>query len=213
LPLGKHALLSKGVLDLKKDAKVNIERYKYRLVALGYRQVDRRDYQEVFAPTALSATLKILLAVAAADGLELRQADVKTAFLNGNLEEEVYLKPPPEAGNGEKVWRLSKALYGLKQAARAWQKKLAEAMLAEGFEQSENDPCLFIRGEGEDRTYMLVHVDDVAVAAKPSPGQRAINDLGKQFDVKDMALMSFFLRQEVKQVPSEGIYLSQAQFA
>jgi hypothetical protein len=117
LPLGKHALLSKGVLDLKKDAKVNIERYKYRLVALGYRQVDRRDYQEVFAPTALSATLKILLAVAAADGLELRQADVKTAFLNGNLEEEVYLKPPPEAGNGEKVWRLSKALYGLKQAA------------------------------------------------------------------------------------------------
>jgi hypothetical protein len=60
---------------------------------------------------------------------------------------------------------------------------------------------------------MLVHVDDVAVAAKPSPGQRAINDLGKQFDVKDMALMSFFLRQEVKQVPSEGIYLSQAQFA
>jgi hypothetical protein len=85
-------------------------------------------------------------------------------------------------------------------------------MLAEGFEQSENDPCLFIRGEGKHRAYMLVHVDDVAVAAKLSPGQRAIKDLEKHFDVKDMGLMSFFLRQEVEQVPSEGIYLSHAQF-
>lgn len=120
-------------------------------------------------------------------GLDVRQGDVCTAFLNGDLTEEVHVRPPPEAGQGGAVWRLRKALHGLKQAARAWYAKLAEVMEKEGFTVSQNDPCLFMRGSGDSLVCVLVHVDDMAVVARGSLGEQAIADIGKDVKVKDLA--------------------------
>ena len=117
-PDGLTPLPSKLVLNIKRDEQGHVDKYKARLVAKGFRQIAGRDYDEVFAPTAQHVTLRVLLATASSRELELDQLDVKTAFLNGELSGDVFLKLPPELGS--KVWRLHKALYGLKQAARAW---------------------------------------------------------------------------------------------
>ena len=144
-PAGPVKLLkNKWVLKRKRTKQGLIERYKARLVAKGFLQAKGIDYEEVFAPVARHATLRALLAVAAAYDLELEQIDVKTAFLNGDLQEDIYMEPPACYDFGGKVLKLKKALYGLKQAARAWNQKLVSVLTAQGFEASATDtskPC------------------------------------------------------------------------
>jgi hypothetical protein len=111
LPDGKTALPSKLILTVKRNDKGPIERYKARLVAKGFRQVAGRDYDEVFAHTAQDASFCIILALAAEKGWSMKQLDVKTAFLNGDLSKELCLRLPNELGGV--VSRLRKALYGL----------------------------------------------------------------------------------------------------
>jgi hypothetical protein len=151
LPRGMSALPSKLVLTIKRDELGNIVKNEASLVAKykGFKQIAGTDFDEGFAPTAQNATFRILLAIAAKENLQLRQLDVKTALLYGELVEELYLKLPVELGG--KVWRLNRALYGLKQAAREWHAKLRSTLVAEGFRASDHDPCLFIRGSGASR--------------------------------------------------------------
>jgi hypothetical protein len=179
----------------------------------GSQQVAGRDYGELFAPTAQSASFRMLIATAAAEGKVLWSADVCTAYLNIPLEaEEIYVRPPPEAGMQTKVWRLQKALYGLKQAARAWYGRLHEALCKEGFWSPAQDPCLFVRGTGEAKTYMLIHVDDAAVCGTATHAQQGIDDLAKHFRLKDQGEMTVFIGQEVTRNES-GIHLRQARYA
>lgn len=138
--------------------------YKARLVAKAFRQVAGRDYDEVFAPTTQQVTLRVLLAIASAEGLCIDQLDVCTAFLNGELTAEVYLKLSAELGG--KNWMLHKALYGLKQADRVWHAKLRDEMMKQGLLPSKNEPCLFLRGAGAARVYVMVHVDDALIIGK-----------------------------------------------
>ena len=129
------------VLATKRDADGNIERYKARLVAKGFQQREGVDFNEVFAPVSKHSTLRALLAVVAARGLHLHQLDVKTAFLNGDLEEVIYMKQPPgyEEGGPRTVCRLRKAIYGLRQAPRAWHAKLNSTLEGMGFRASTAD--------------------------------------------------------------------------
>ena len=145
--------------------------------------------------------------------LKMRRLDVKTAFLNSKLREEVYMRPPPEAGQPGVVWRLVKALYGLKQAARAWNETLTAKMQEDGYHASQHDPCLFMRGQGPTRAYVVVHVDDSIILADNGEDEKAIQDLQKHFDVKVMARVEFFLGQEMEMVPGVGILFRQAQYA
>jgi hypothetical protein len=128
LPRDCHALPSRWVFVIKRDPLGNIEKYKARVVATGFRQVAGRDYGEVYAPVSKDATMRGMSAHVAVMDLELFQLDVKTACLNGDLEEDIFMKPPPGEENSGKVWRLRKALFGLKQAARAWHHKLRDAL-------------------------------------------------------------------------------------
>ena len=210
LPKGCKPLPSKGVCKIKRDIKGDIDKYKVRIVAKGFRQVAGRDYDEVFAPTARQATFRLLCSHAVEHDLELRQFDVSTAFLNGELEEEVYIKLPEELGG--KVWRLKKALYGLKQAARAWHIKLREVMTKIKYRASDVDPCLFIQDEGDERTLVLFHVDDGLVVAPRKQGKVMIETIGKVLEIKDLQEASVYLGIEIRRRQDGGLGIGQEKY-
>ncbi|GJP49199.1 hypothetical protein CLOM_g8439 [Closterium sp. NIES-68] len=136
LPPGKKAITSKMIYRHKYGPEGELIRYKSRLVARGFQQTKGKDYDEVFAPVGKGTTLRVLLAIAALLGWKIRQMDIVTAFLNGIIMEEVYMKQPEGLDDGSgRVCRLKKAIYGLKQAPRAWYHKLEEALLAGGFKK------------------------------------------------------------------------------
>ncbi|CAI7781116.1 unnamed protein product [Closterium sp. NIES-53] len=147
---GKIAVQYKCVLRIKTDDKGQVTIYKSRLVAKGFMQKEKQDFNEIFAPTAKPPTLRVLLADAAVSGKFIIQMDISTAFLNGILEEDVYMTEPSgyEDGTG-RVCKLKKSIYGLKQAIRCWYQKLTAVLEEMGFRTSSCDESLFLKGEGE----------------------------------------------------------------
>jgi hypothetical protein len=190
-PVGITPLPSKFVLTIKRDELGHVEKYKARLVAKGFKQAAGQDYDEVFAPTVQHVTLRIRLATASHKGLDIGQLDVKTAFLNGDPPGDIYLKLPNEVRG--MVWKLHKALCGLKQAARAWHAKLRDAMIDHGFVPSMHEPCLFLRGTGSNRVYVMVHVDDALLVGSTQALRDAKRDMQKMFDTKDIGDARHFL--------------------
>ncbi|CAI5536344.1 unnamed protein product [Closterium sp. Naga37s-1] len=147
LPEGRKAITSKWLFKIKSDADGKIERYKSRLVAKGYQQKEKVDYKELFAPVVKPTTLRTLLAGAAIKGWVVKQMDVTTAFLNGVLEEEIFMAQPEGFDDGSgRVLRLKKALYGLKQAPRQWYLKLRGVLEKIGFTPSSADHSFFYLG-------------------------------------------------------------------
>ena len=179
----------KWVFKIKKDANGNIERYKARLVAKGFRQREGVDYDEVFAPVSKHAMLRALLATVALRDLELHHLDIKTAFLNGELEEDVWVEQPAgyqEGGMGT-ACHLNRALYGLRQAPRAWHLKLKEELGAMGFTACDADAALFVRNGDKGNTYLLIYVDDILIAADTKREVEDVKAAIKQvFDARDL---------------------------
>ena len=146
LPEGQKAIGSGWVFKVKHNQDGSIERFKARLVAKGYSQHPGLDYNESFAPTFRPATLRIIMALAAVEDLELRSVDITSAFTNGDLDEEIYMKQPEgfHIGSSSQVCRLRKSLYGLKQSARQWNKKLHSVLTELGFSRIESDRSVYI---------------------------------------------------------------------
>ncbi|XP_073132836.1 uncharacterized protein [Henckelia pumila] len=154
------------VFTIKYRADGSVERYKARLVAKGYTQTYGVDYQETFAPVAKINTVRVLLSLATNLDWPLYQLDVKNAFLNGDLEEEVYMELPPgfdEKSKNGKVCRLKKSLYGLKQSPQAWFDKFTKAILKLDFLQAHTDHTLFYRHRDGKITILIVYVDDIVL--------------------------------------------------
>ncbi|CAI7870132.1 unnamed protein product [Closterium sp. NIES-53] len=166
LPEGRKAITSKWLFKIKSDADGKI---KSRLVAKGYQQKEKVHYKELFAPVVKPTTLRTLLAGAAIKGWVVKQMDVTTAFLNGVIEEEIFMVQPEgfDDGNG-RVLKLKKALYGLKQAPRQWCLKLRGVLEEIGFTPSTADHLLFMLGEAEQRSFMVVYVDDILIFSPSS---------------------------------------------
>jgi transposase InsO family protein len=211
LPPGKRALSLKLVLSIKRDQFGNIDCYKGRLVVRGFLQEKGIDFSEVFAPTAQSASFRVLTSIAAEMNFDMQQFDVSTAFLNGVLEEEVYVKLPTILSSSKKVWKLHKALYGLKQAARVWNETLSKELLKLQFKQSSADPCLFHKGAGEDAVYLLIHVDDGVIVGQCDSVAHTKSSIAAIFDIKDLGQATYFLSIEISH-SQEGITLSQGQY-
>ncbi|GJS47591.1 retrovirus-related pol polyprotein from transposon TNT 1-94 [Tanacetum coccineum] len=158
----------KWIYKVKLDELGGILKNKARLVARGYRQEEGIDFEESFAPVARLEAIRIFLAFAAHMNMVIYQMDVKTAFLNGNLREEVYVSQPDGFVDPDKpnhVYKLKKALYGLKQAPRAWYDMLSSFLISNDFSKGSVDPTLFIRREGNDLILVQIYVDDIIFAA------------------------------------------------
>ncbi|CAI7886729.1 unnamed protein product [Closterium sp. NIES-53] len=195
LPEGRKAITSKWLFKIKSDADGKIERYKSRLVAKGYQQKEKVDYKELFAPVVKLTTLRTLLAGAAIKGWVVKQMDVTTAFLNGVLEEEIFMAQPEGFDDGSgRVLRLKKALYGLKQAPRQWYLELRGVLGEIGFTPSTADHSLFMLGEGEQRSFMVVYVDDILIFSPSSDLVKEVMlKVQDKFKCKALGDVSFYL--------------------
>jgi hypothetical protein len=172
------------------------------------------DYEETFAPVARLTSVRSLLAVASVRHWDLFQMDVKNAFLNGDLGEEVYMQPPPGYNHPpHKVCQLRRALYGLKQAPRAWFAKFSSTIAQIGFVSSPYDSALFIRRSDAGLILLLLYVDDMIITGDDTVGIRNLQQfLSQQFEMKDLGSLSYFLGLEVSS-DQNGYYLSQAKYA
>jgi hypothetical protein len=169
------------------------------------------DIQEIFAPTAQSASFRVLCSIAAQQRFDLQQIDVSTAFLNGDLLEEVYVALPSIIPGACRIWRLKKALYGLCQAAKAWNDKLTAELTKLGYRQSQADPCLFYKGIFRDTVYFLVHVDDAIFAGTTAQVQAAKAEIAEVFQIKDIGPINQYLGIEVIR-SEEGITLTKKEY-
>ncbi|CAI7922107.1 unnamed protein product [Closterium sp. NIES-54] len=195
LPEGRKAITSKWLFKIKSDADGKIKRYKSRLVAKGYQQKEKVDCNELFAPVVKPTTLRTLIAGATIQAWVVKQMDVTTAFLNGILEEEIFMAQPEGFDDGSgRVWKLKKALYGLKQAPMQWYLKLREVLEEIGFTPSSADHSLFMLGEGEQRSFMVVYVDDILIFSPSSDLVKEVMlKLQDKFKCKALGDVSFYL--------------------
>lgn len=194
-----------------------LEKFKVRLVAKGYVQQQGIDYTEVFAPVARMDTVRMIVALAAQKGWNVYQLDVKSAFLHGELKEEVYVEQPRGyelEKYPQKVYKLKKALYGLKQAPRAWFSRIEAHFVSQGFEKCYSEQTLFIKTkEGGKILIVSLYVDDLIFTGNDEIMFAEFkSSMLKEFDMTDLGRMRYFLGIEVLQT-SDGIYMYQRKYA
>nr|GEV67044.1 retrovirus-related Pol polyprotein from transposon TNT 1-94 [Tanacetum cinerariifolium] len=206
----------KSIYKVKLDELGGILKNKARLVARGYRQNEGIDFEESFASVEKLKAIRIFLAYAAHKNMVVYQIDVKTAFLNGNLREEVYVSQPDgfvDQDNPNHVYKLKKALYGLKQAPHAWYDMLSSFLISQDFSQGSVDPTLFIRRNGNDLLLVQIYVDDIIFAAStPELCDLFANIMCSKIKMSIMGKISFFFGLEISQSP-RGIFINQSKYA
>ncbi|KAH9679095.1 hypothetical protein KPL71_025975 [Citrus sinensis] len=219
LPKEKKAIGCKWVYAKKEGFPHKNEiRYKARLVAKGYAQKEGIDYNEVFSPVVKHSFIRILLAMVAQFDLELVQLDVKTAFLHGDLEEEIYMTQPDGfkvAGKENWVCKLTKSLYGLKQSPRQWYKRFDRFMKRQRYTRNKFDHCVYFRKLQEGSfIYLLLYVDDMLIASKSKDEiEKLKTQLNQEFKMKDLGEAKKILGMEICRDRARGkVSLSQKQY-
>ena len=195
LPIGRTAIKSRWVFKFKPAYDGVPERFKARLVAKGYTQKYGIDYHDTYAPVVKSSALRMILATVAALDLEMIQLDVKTAFLHGLLDEEIYMEQPEgfvDVGQENKVCRLVKSIYGLKQAPRTWNTRFNDFLLKFGLKQSSADPCVYFRRQKEEITIVAIFVDDgLACSSKTGEVNSILSYLSSAFEMRSLPANRF----------------------
>ncbi|GKE72050.1 retrotransposon protein, putative, ty1-copia subclass [Tanacetum coccineum] len=175
----------------------NIHTYKARLVAKGFTQTYGVDYEETFSPVADIKAIRILIAIAAYYDYKIWQMDVKTAFLNGHLNKDVYMVQPKGFVNPKhhrQVCKLQRSIYGLKQASRRWNKIFYEEIKKYGFTQNPDEPCIYKRASGSIFVFLILYIDDLLLMGNNIPMlQDAKSWLGKCFSMKDLGEAAYIL--------------------
>ena len=217
LPPGAKAIGVKWIFKTKLNEHGEVDKYKARLVAKGYSQQQGVDFTEVFAPVARMDTIRLILAIASCKGWTVLQLDVKSAFLHGEINEDVYVDQPKgyvREGSEHKVYKLQKALYGLKQAPRAWFSRIEAHFLNEGFKKCPNEQTLFTKRSDEGKWLIVsIYVDDLIYTSEDEGMMTEFKkSMMKAFDMTDLGKMRFFLGIEVLQKPT-GIFICQRRYA
>ncbi|GJS31494.1 retrotransposon protein, putative, ty1-copia subclass [Tanacetum coccineum] len=175
----------------------NAHTFKARLVAKGYTQTYRVDYGETFSPVADIRAIRILLAIAAFYDYEIWQMDVKTAFLNGHLSEDVYMVQPEgfvDPKHPNKVCKLQRSIYGLKQASRSWNKRFDEEIKKIGFTQNPDEPCVYLKASGSNVAFLVLYVDDILLMGNSVTMLQEVKSwLCKCFSMKDLGEAAYIL--------------------
>ncbi|KAJ9559214.1 hypothetical protein OSB04_013828 [Centaurea solstitialis] len=217
LPIDTKCIGVKWIFKTKLNERGEVVKYKARLVAKGYSQEHGVDYMEVYAPVARMDTIRMVIALAAQKGWSIFQMDVKSAFLYGTLQEDVYIQQPQGyvvKGSEHKVYKLRKALYGLKQAPRAWFSRIETYFIKEGFEKSKNEQTLFIKKNSKGNILIIsIYVDDLIYTGDDVVMMQEFKEsMQKEFEMSDLGKMRFFLGIEVLQT-AQGIHISQQKYA
>ncbi|KAL9249770.1 Retrovirus-related Pol polyprotein from transposon TNT 1-94-like protein [Drosera capensis] len=199
----------KWIFKTKKDSEGNIIRFKARLVAKGYTQKEGIDFKETFSPVSSKDSFRIIMALVAHFDLELHQMDVKTTFLNGDIEETIYMQQPENFVSGDPkkmVYKLKKSIYGLKQTSRQWYHKFHNVITSFGFEPNIADECIYHKFSGSKHIFLVLYVDDILLAS---------NDIGllhetkrflsKKFEMKDLGNASFVLGIQIYRDRLKGV--------
>ncbi|KAE8992242.1 Retrovirus-related Pol polyprotein from transposon TNT 1-94 [Phytophthora rubi] len=207
-PAHQRPIGCRWVFALKRDEKGQVVRYKARLVAKGYSQRHGTDYEETYSPVAYLNSIRAMLAKCSAEGMEIEQCDVDTAFLYGKLEEEIYMELPEglrellelaEAeGEDDVDCMLLQSLYGLKQASRVWNETIDKHLNSMGFEPADANPCVYTRGEGDDECIVCLYVDDMLIASRQKAVIASVKaGIAENFRIKDLGRARFILGIEI----------------
>jgi hypothetical protein len=206
---------TKWVFHKKLDEHGVVTRNKAQLVAKGYSQVKGLDFDETYAPVARLESIRILLAYATYHGFKLYQMDMKSAFLNGPIKEEVYVEQPLDFEDSEypnHVYKLSKALYGLKQAPRAWYEFLRDFLITNGFIVRKVDPTLFTKTVAKDLFICQIYVDDIIFGStNKSSCEEFSRIMMQKFEMSMMGELKYFLGFQIKQL-QDGAFISQTKY-
>lgn len=214
-PVDRKTIGSRWILRVKRDALGEVVKFKARLVAQGFSQVPGVDFEETYAPVGRTTSLRIMLTISAFMNLEIQQADVEGAYLNGSLDVDIYMRYPDcvVPAEGCDALKLNKALYGLKQAGRLWWKELGNKLGDMGFSKLHSDWGLYIREKQSGRPFMilLVYVDDFVIAAKnESDITSFLSDVQQHWKLSDMGEIGSILGMRViRDGPARKIYLTQ----
>ena len=209
LPPGKRAIGSRWIFKIKRTPEGLVDKYKARLVAQGFSQVPGIHYGEVFASTARFAAVRTVIALAAMEDLELEAVDISTAFLNGVIDKEVYMRIPdgfevegePRDGEDPKRWvvRLLKGLYGIKQGPRLWALKLHSVLSSIGFQRIDCDYSVYVYRRNDIKVFLPIHVDDLLLASNSSAALKKVKaDLAAIFAIHDQGPVTSILGIKVE---------------
>lgn len=215
LPKDRKPIGCKWVFKLKHKANGEIDKYKARLVAKGYSQKAGFDYNETYAPVAKLTTLRILLSIAVHFDMEIHQMDVKCAFLNGQLNEDIFMiQPEGFIKDKTKVCKLQRSIYGLKQASRVWYERFNYFMMKINFKRCISDQCVYIKNENGIQCFVLLYVDDLLIMSSDQKKINVIkNLLNKEFEMTDIGKAETFLGMFIQQNIEDGtITLNQTQY-
>ena len=217
-----NILTSKWVFNVKEMPSLDggsTEKAKARLVARGFQQVQGVDYTETYAPVVKLTSIRVLLAVAAHLDLELHQLDVVTAFLNGDIDEDIYMHQPEgfrDPPKPDHVCKLVKSLYGLKQAGRKWNEKIDQFLSNDlKFNSSPSDPCMYIKVDGRSVVIISLYVDDLLLAGNNLDAISWIKgELNKRFEMKDLGEAKVILGLEItRDRKNHVLLLGQSKYA
>ncbi|KAJ3576496.1 hypothetical protein NP233_g369 [Leucocoprinus birnbaumii] len=213
LPKGCRPIGNRWVFNVKSDG-----RYRSRLVAQGFSQVHGVDYDELFSPVVRYETTRLLLALAALEDYDIECVDVKTAYLYGKLDEEIYMEQPEgfqTKGMGDCVWKLNRALYSLKQAGLAWWREMSESMLQLGFKRCKSDAGIYVIHEGNDIVIAIVYVNDVLFMGTKGSTllKRKKEEFMEKWECRDSGTVKEFLGMQItRDRKNRKIYLDQCDY-
>ncbi|GJV53111.1 retrotransposon protein, putative, ty1-copia subclass [Tanacetum coccineum] len=197
LPPNAKTVGHKWLFKKKTDMYGAVHTFKSRLVAKGFTKTYRVDYEETFSPVVDIRAIRILIAISALYDYEIWQMDVKTAFLNGYLNEEVYMEQPEGFVNPKypnRVCKLKRSIYGLKQASRQWNKRFDDEIKKFGFSQNADEPCVYLKASGSNVTFLILYVDDILIMGNSIPMLQDVKSyLGKCFAMKDLGEAAYIL--------------------
>lgn len=215
VPEGRKLVGSKLVFKLKRDATGNVVRHKVRLVAQGFSQIPGIDYLETYAPVTKIASIRLVCALSAIYDLDLEQLDIKTAYLNGYLKEEIYMKPPEGVGaDSNDIWLLLRTLYGLKQSGKVWNDLINGVLIELGFIACAGDKCLYVYNHNMIIIIIALYVDDMLAANNSATTWAKIKrKLKEKFNITEMGEAHFLLGMEIiRDRPNRTITLSQKRY-